>query len=270
MKLFILFTLGNIPKIASITKQLNLIFSSNLGVLAALLISNIAHFSELPSLFSWKCVWWEHLPPERNRENKAWLGSNFQNVPCYIWIFLYFSILLATIKATFSVKSKSLLAYRQFFCLNADNLCSVKGNIRCFYLWEWLFMERSLEDAIKDIDVKNRRRASPAGGCLFINLGAGILAASQSLFTVCWAREGWFELQRGPGRDDSILPGMSQALSGFQARWSSSDGGLSTRSAVWAPLSHSPPSFSGNQRRHSPGKCESGVWAPLGFPASLP
>lgn len=46
-------------------------------------------------------------------------------------------------------------------------------------------MERSLEDAIRDRDVKNRRRVSPAGSCLFINLGAGILAASQSLLTVC-------------------------------------------------------------------------------------
>lgn len=156
VKLFILFTSGNIPKIASITTQLNPIFSSNLGVLAALLIPNTAHFSEHPPLFSWKCVPWEHLPPGRNGENKAWLSSHFQNVPCYICIFLSLSVLFAMIKATFSIKSKGLLAYQQFFCLNADNLCSVKGNIQCFYLLEWLFMERSLEDAIKDTDVKNR------------------------------------------------------------------------------------------------------------------
>lgn len=92
-------------------------------------------------------------PTRKNGENKAWLSSHFQNVPCYICIFLSFSILFAMIKATFSKKGKSLLAYQQFFCLNADNLCSVKGNIQCFYLLEWLFMERSLEDAIKD----NRR-----------------------------------------------------------------------------------------------------------------
>lgn len=228
VKLFILITSGNIPKIASITKQLNPIFGSNLGVLAALLISSTAHFSEVPSLFSWKCVCWEHLPPGRNGENKAWLSSHFQNVPCYICIFMSFSFLFATIKATFSIKSKSLLAYQQFFCLNADNLCSVKGNIRCFYLLEWLFMERSLEDAIRDRDVKNRRRVSPAGSCLFINLGAGILAASQSLLTVCWAREGfesrerWFHPSGDEPRAEPVLE-----------QWEQQGWGLSAHSAVW-------------------------------------